>query len=327
MSPNIRQIGSKNKIDRLLNYTFKCEVRSGFVEVGEDNFCVPVYYEKFEKAINQFEVRDSDVYIVAHPKTGTTWAQEMIWLIVNNLDYEGAHEDILKRFPVLESAAHIDSEIVDLSQFYGCDYMTYLNNLPEPRCIKTHLHWSLLPEQIRTGSKKPKIISVLRSPEDTCVSFYHHCKLIEGYNGTFDQFCDLFLAGRSCYGPFWKSVLSVWKERHRSNILFIKYSDMKKDLSTVIKKVAKFLGREINDDALQGLVKHLSFESMKKNPAVNFQSVVDMFASVYHKTTAPNVFIRRGIVGGYKSDMTTDQIQKFKAWTKENLYGFDLDVE
>lgn len=314
-------------MDRLLNEKFKSEVRSGFVEVGKDNFCVPIYYEKFEKIINQFEVRDSDVYVLAHPKTGTTWAQEMIWLIVNNLDYEGAHDDILRRFPTLEAAAHIDSEIVDMSVLYGCDYMTYMNELPAPRCIKSHLHWSLLPEQIKNGSKKPKIISVLRNPEDTCVSFYHHCKLIEGYQGTFEEFCDLFLAGRSCYGPFWKSVLSVWKERHRSNILFIKYIDMKKNLPDVIKDVATFLERDLNEDAIDRLAKHLSFDCMKKNPAVNFQIVVDMFASVYNMTTAQNVFIRRGIVGGYKSEMTPEQIQKFKKWTEENLRGSDIDVE
>ncbi|KAF5280174.1 hypothetical protein FQR65_LT15037 [Abscondita terminalis] len=327
MTPDIRKIEGKNDIDRLLNEKFVCEVRSGFVEVGVDNFCVPVYYEKYKERIDDFEVRDSDVYVVAHPKTGTTWAQEMIWMIVNNLDYEAASEDILKRFPTLETIAHIDNDVANMSLFYGKDFLSYLEDMPAPRCIKSHLHWSMLPKQIKSGAKKPKIISVLRSAEDTCVSFYHHCKLMEGYKGTFDEFCELFLAGRSCYGPFWKSVLSIWQERHRSNILFIKYIDMKKDLGGVIRKVASFLERDLNDEAIERLVKHLSFDSMQRNPAVNLKLVIDLYSMLFNVKMAENGFIRRGVVGGYKTEMTEEQIVRFKEWAEKELAGTDLDVE
>ncbi|KAF5286553.1 hypothetical protein FQA39_LY16236 [Lamprigera yunnana] len=327
MAHVIKNIESDNEIDSLLNKHYITEVRSGFVEVDDDKVCVPVYYRNYEKRIDEFEVRDSDVYLIAHPKTGTTWAQEMIWLIVNNLNYEAAKEDILKRFPTMESAAHIDSEVVDVGAFFGIDFMTYLDEMPSPRCIKSHLHWSMLPRQIQNDTKKPKIISILRNAEDTCVSFYHHCKLVEGYTGTFDEFCQLFLAGRSCYGPFWKSVLSIWRQRHRSNVLFIKYTDMKKDLKEVIRKVAKFLEREVHEDAIVEMEKHLSFDSMKKNSAVNFQFVVDTFAAMYNMTTAENVFIRRGVAGGYKSEMTDEQICSFKKWTQENIEGTGLEVE
>ncbi|KAK4878040.1 hypothetical protein RN001_010546 [Aquatica leii] len=327
MTPEIRKIESNNEIDRLLNDRFLSKVRKGFVEVGEDNVCVPLYYEKYQEKIKKFEVRDSDVYVVAHPKTGTTWAQEMIWLIMNNFDYEGATKDILKRFPTLEANSHVDVDIANLDMYYGQNYMSYLEEMSNPRCIKSHLHWSLLPEQITNGTKKPKIITVLRSAEDTCVSFYHHSKLMEGYTGTFDEYCQLFLAGRSCYGPFWKSVLSLWNERHRPNILFIKYIDMKKDLAGVIRKVAAFLERDLNDETVDGLVKHLSFESMKNNPAVNLQFVVDVFAPVFNMTTAKTPFIRRGIVGGYKTEMSDEQIEEFRKWTQKELEGTELDVE
>ena len=33
---------------------------------------------------------------------GTTWAQEMIWLLLNELDYEKAKELLHKRSPFLE---------------------------------------------------------------------------------------------------------------------------------------------------------------------------------------------------------------------------------
>ena len=36
-----------------------------------------------------------DVWLVTPPKCGTTWSQEMVWLIANNLDYEGAKSPLM----------------------------------------------------------------------------------------------------------------------------------------------------------------------------------------------------------------------------------------
>jgi estrone sulfotransferase len=42
-----------------------------------------------------------------------------------------------------------------------------------------------------------QIIYVARNAKDTCVSYYHHCKILEGYSGSFDNYCKLFIGG-SC---------------------------------------------------------------------------------------------------------------------------------
>lgn len=79
------------------------------------------------------------------------------------------------------------------------DSVEYTKNKASPRFIKTHLPFDLLPRQIRTGEKKPKIIYVARNPKDTCISYFHHCQVIEGYRGNFPDFCRLFLADkRTC---------------------------------------------------------------------------------------------------------------------------------
>lgn len=72
----------------------------------------------------------------------------------------------------------------------------YTKNLPEPRVIKTHLPWKFLPEQIKTGKKKPKIIYVARNPKDVCVSYYKHCTLVPSNDYTFEEFANAFLADR-----------------------------------------------------------------------------------------------------------------------------------
>lgn len=49
-----------------------------------------------------FNVKSDDAWIVTYPKCGTTWMAELIWLLWNNLDYEGARADLYSRIPFLE---------------------------------------------------------------------------------------------------------------------------------------------------------------------------------------------------------------------------------
>ena len=41
--------------------------------------------------------------MMSYPRSGTTWTQELVWLLANNLDYESAKSRLLtERFPFLE---------------------------------------------------------------------------------------------------------------------------------------------------------------------------------------------------------------------------------
>jgi Sulfotransferase domain len=60
-------------------------------------------YENFAQRVKDFKVKPDDVWLISYPKSGTTWCQEMIWLLCNNLDYERAKAEFLSsRFPFLE---------------------------------------------------------------------------------------------------------------------------------------------------------------------------------------------------------------------------------
>lgn len=60
-------------------------------------------YYKYAEQIRNFHVRDDDVWIISYPKCGTTWTQEMVWLIGNQLDYEtGSKVDLTERSPLIE---------------------------------------------------------------------------------------------------------------------------------------------------------------------------------------------------------------------------------
>lgn len=70
----------------------------------------------------------------------------------------------------------------------------FTKNVPSPRFIRTHLPFDLLPKQLRTGEKKPKIIYIARNPKDVAISYYHHSRLFIGYCGSFENFCELLLS-------------------------------------------------------------------------------------------------------------------------------------
>lgn len=56
------------------------------------------------------QVRDNDVWIISYPKCGTTWTQEMVWMLGNNLDYEtGSKVDLSDRSPFFE-LVHLNSK-------------------------------------------------------------------------------------------------------------------------------------------------------------------------------------------------------------------------
>lgn len=124
------------------------------------------------------------------------------------------------------------------------------------------------------------------------------------------------------FGSYWDHVLSYWKIRNKPNVLFLRYEDMKKDLPKVIKKVADFLEKSLSEEQIQILTKHLSFESMKNNPAVNYEPVCELNRK-FKLIDEKGVFMRSGTVGGYKTMMTPETIQQFDEWEKEKTCGTD----
>ena len=71
-----------------------------------------------------------------------------------------------------------------------------LKKYKSPRVFHTHLPFNLLPKQIRTGEKKPKMICFVRNPKDVCISYFNFYMLVFAFLGTFDEFCSLFLSGK-----------------------------------------------------------------------------------------------------------------------------------
>ena len=67
---------------------------------------LPRAFAKYEKTIVDMEVFEEDIWISSFPKCGTTWTQEMVWNIVNDLDFDRAKSEKLdRRIPFFELTA------------------------------------------------------------------------------------------------------------------------------------------------------------------------------------------------------------------------------
>lgn len=58
---------------------------------------------EFLRKVHDLEVLSDDVWLVTCRKSGTTWMQELLWLVLNDFDFETAKKEHLEiRSPFLE---------------------------------------------------------------------------------------------------------------------------------------------------------------------------------------------------------------------------------
>ena len=179
------------------------------------------------------------------------------------------------------------------------DLLATMENMPSPRMFKSHMPFQLLPDDILD---KSKAVLCIRNPKDTVVSYYHMEQVIKdhSYDGDFAAYFNLFMDGMVLYCPYFEYVVEAWKKRDHPNLCLLSYEDMKKDQASSVRKVAKFLGKDLSDNQIESLVEHLSFKKMKENSSVN--------GAVWQNTlfTEKGGFVRKGQVGDWKNYFTEE---------------------
>ena len=150
----------------------------------------------------------------------------MVWQIVNNVDVNAAKTiPVQKRAPFVEfeglgfhktNDPNHDGRYTHPKNDFRLNSVKFVENMPSPRVIKTHLPIEMLPPNILDVCK---VVFVCRTPKDCCVSFYNHHMIINEYKlkGTFSDFAELFLSGSVEFGNYW----AMLKVIICSNVLLI----------------------------------------------------------------------------------------------------------
>ncbi|NXK47089.1 ST3A1 sulfotransferase, partial [Chauna torquata] len=250
-------------------------------------------------SLENFEIKDSDIFIATYPKSGTVWTQNILSLILHEGHRNGTEDmELLDRIPWLE----YNIKNADLA------------SLPLPRVLATHLPYYLVPRDLR--NKRGRIIYVTRNPKDVVVSYYHFSKFIATLEEVpdFNIFMERFLAGKVLASSWFDHVAGWYSHAEDFNILFLTYEEMKKDLRSAVLKICNFLGKKLSEEELELVVRQATFENMKKDPRANYENLPDDIAE-----KEKGRFLRKGTVGDWKNMMTVAQSERFDEVLKEKI--------
>ncbi|KAF9418523.1 hypothetical protein HW555_004672 [Spodoptera exigua] len=256
--------------DKIIKKYYK-EYKRPFIRIGPHGYILNAGYRDYASEIYNFEVRPDDVWVTTFSRSGTTWLQELVWLVANNLDFETARsESITKRFSYMEYTTltlEIRGEQESDPRAPRATHEDFrsLPKLPSPRFIKSHLPLSLLPPKLLDTAK---VFYIARDPRDVAVSFHFAHKLFRYFddNVQLKEFWDLFRKDLILHTPIFPHVVEAWEKRNHTNLMFLFYEDMQNDLRSVVDKVCKFLDKEYTDEQKQQLMAYLDFNNMKKKP-------------------------------------------------------------
>lgn len=281
------------------------------MEVSEFNllykgFLLPklAHTEESLQYLENFKVKDDDVFAVTYPKSGTTWMQNILPPLLNGGDLTPVQTvPNWDRAPWLEE---IRAAVV-------------LDERPSPRAIVSHMPYRLMPSSFYKS--KAKVIYVARNPKDVIVSSYHFHKMASFLEdpGTFDDFVNKFLSGEIVFGK-WSDHIKSWRNPElKDRILYVTYEEMLQDLRGVLCRMLKFLGRELSTEALDRVVSNSTFKNMKTNKMSNYTMVPQEIMD-----NNKSAFLRKGVAGDWKNFFSPELDAKFTAVIREEMKGTNI---
>lgn len=230
-----------------------------------------------------FRPRPDDVYVATYPRSGTTWMQFMLHLMVRGPEVGFRHiNDVC---PWFERSLAIGSMTAE-----------DLERLPSPRLFKTHLTRGWLPPVGR-------FVGIVRDPADVVLSYFRLYRDYLGFTGTMDEFVDRFGQGRVQYGSYWTHVAGWQAHASDPDVLMLRYEQLRADPLGELRQVARHCGLAHDEARLRAAVEGASLTRMKA-----LESRFDhATALLLEQNVAPASFIGQGKVGGSASELSPSQ--------------------
>lgn len=201
---------------------------------------------KFLRGALSFVPRPDDVFIASYPRSGTTWTQLIVHLLVTGRR-ELAFEHISEVCPWWERSLAL-----------GTHSAGDFDRLPSPRLFKTHLPYRWLPRGVRC-------IYLRRDPADVALSYYRLYGDYLRFSGSFDDFFDRFLRGDLQYGSWFRHVEGWERHRDQPGVAVLDYEAMRTDPAGAVRTIAAALDLSVFDQRVAQIVADSDITVMKAN--------------------------------------------------------------
>ena len=210
---------------------------------------------------DHFAHRPGDIFVCTPPKCGTTWTQAIVAsLLWPAGDVPG---------PVMDLAPWWDANFYEVEEF-----VARLEAQSFRRSVKTHLPVEAIPWW-ETGY----FIAVFRDGRDAFMSYVNHVasmrpevrerlnaaaaakglQLMPAYNGDLHALYAQWID----FPPPLLMLRGWWERRHRRNVLLVHFNDLKSDLDGEMRRIAAFIGAEIDPRHWPDQVARCTFDAMK----------------------------------------------------------------
>ncbi|WVZ67320.1 hypothetical protein U9M48_016416 [Paspalum notatum var. saurae] len=262
-------ISSESQEHAIAALVSKLPTRQGWLQslVLYNNYWInPLVVKSIMRLHTTFKPRRDDITLASNPKCGTTWMKALAFTITNRSRYElGNNHPLLSHHP---------QELVPSIEMPRDtnNNLKYLETLPSPRLLATHMPLSLLPQSSSIVASGRRVVYVCREPNDTFVSWWHFANKLGGKEHStsdLESTLNMFIQGFSPYGPFWEHCLEYWRQSitNPNSVLFLKYEDMMSEPVKHVIRLASFLGvpfstKEEDDGVPEEVVRLCSFEKL-----------------------------------------------------------------
>jgi hypothetical protein len=252
---------------------------------------------RFARGALEFRVRPDDVFISSYPRSGTTWLQYALHLLIHDGDAGFTH---------ISEAAPWYERTLALGTRRAADF----ERLPSPRIFKSHLPYPWLPRGAR-------YVYAVRDGRDVAVSYHHLYRSHLGSQESFEAFFERFMHGRLQYGSWFEHVASFLAAAAQPDVHVVHYEALSRDLAGELGKLSAFLGLEHGRDRLAELARACSFEAMKRDEH-RFDHATEERALRGMQTSA---FLRQGRAGDHASYLSDAQRARFEAAARKPARG------
>jgi len=263
---------------------------------------------------NDFKFRDDDIVISTYAKSGTTWMQQIIAQLLLGPD---------PGLAVAEMSPWLDLRVPPRDV-----KLPAVEAQKHRRFLKTHL-----PVDALVFSPRAKYIYIGRDGRDVIWSFYnHHSNAnalwysmlndtpgrvgppIEPPPDDIRQYWRDWLDRDGFpWWAFWDSIRSWWQIRTLPNVLFVHFSNLKRDMPRQMRRIATFLDVPVDEKKWPAIVEYCSFDWMKKHAT---QSVP--LGGAFWDAGA-EVFINKGVNGRWADTLTPEEVAEYEARAEREL--------